>query len=307
MNTMSVKTIAYGKVSWTDLEQPTHEDIEHLRRNFNFHPLDLEDCLSKIERPKIDEYDDYLFIVMHFPIYDQDRQVSEPAEIDFFIGSNYLVTVHDGRLKPVVQLFEDCRAYERTRQRHMSAGASRLLHSVIDKLVDYCFPILAKVDHNIQAIEEQIFTENMRDMVQRISVVRRDIIALRRIIKPQLAIVANLEHVDRPFIREDLDVYFGDIHDHLQKAWEELEDYREVLVGLSDTSESVISYRINNVMKLLTIISVMMLPLTLISGIYGMNIVLPGENHPWAFPIILALMAAIALGMLMFFKIKNWL
>lgn len=304
---MSAQTITYGKVTWTDLNQPTHEDIEHLRRNFSFHPLDLEDCLSKIERPKIDEYDDYLFIVMHFPIYDQDRQVSEPAEIDFFIGSSYLVTVHDGRLKPVVQLFEDCRAYERTRQRHMSAGASRLLHSVIDKLVDYCFPILAKVDHNIQAIEERVFTENMHDIVQRISVVRRDIIALRRIIKPQLAIVANLEHVDRPFIREDLDVYFGDIHDHLQKAWEELEDYREVLVGLSDTSESVISYRINNVMKVLTIISVVMLPLTLISGIYGMNIMLPGENHPWAFPVILAAMGIIAVGMLTFFKIKNWL
>jgi magnesium transporter len=304
---MSVQTLAYGKVTWTNIENPVSEDIEHLRRNFSFHPLDLEDCLSKIERPKIDEYEDYLFIVMHFPMYDLDRQISQPAEVDFFIGANYLVTVHDGRLKPVVQLFEDCRAYEQTRRRHMGAGASRLLHSVIDKLVDYCFPILAKVDHNIQIIEEEVFTENMRRIVQRISVVRRDIIALRRIIKPQLPIVANLEHVDRPFIREDLDVYFGDIHDHLQKAWEELEEHREVLEGLSDTSESVISYRINDVMKLLTIISVVMLPLSLISGIYGMNVLLPGENSFWTFPLIMAGMVIIALAMLAFFKIKNWL
>ena len=304
---MSLQTITYGKVTWTNIENPATEDIEVLRRNFSFHPLDLEDCLSKIERPKIDEYDDYLFIVMHFPIYDLDQQVSQPAEVDFFIGVNYLVTVHDGRLKPIVQLFEDCRAYEQTRQRHMGAGASRLLHSVIDKLVDYCFPILAKVDHNIQTIEDEIFTEHMRQIVQRISVVRRDIIALRRVIKPQLAIVANLEHVDRPFIREDLDVYFGDIHDHLQKAWEELEDYREVLEGLSDTSESVVSYRINDVIKILTIISVMMLPLSLISGIYGMNVLLPGQGSPWAFVAIIAAMALVVLAMLAFFKKKNWL
>lgn len=304
---MSVQTITHGKVTWIKIENPTTEDIEVLRRNFNFHPLDLEDCLSKIERPKIDEYDDYLFIVMHFPIYDQDREVSQPAEIDFFIGTSYLVTVHDGRLKPLLQLFEDCRAYEQTRRRHMGAGASRLLHSVIDKLVDYCFPILAKVVHNIQTIEDEVFTENMRQIVQRISVVRRDIIALRRIIKPQLAIVANLEHVDRPFIREDLDVYFGDIHDHLQKAWEELEDHREVLEGLSDTSESVLSYRINNVMKILTIISVMMLPLSLLSGIYGMNVILPGENSPWAFLIIIGVMVIIVVAMLASFKKKNWL
>lgn len=304
---MSVQTITHGKVTWIKIENPTTEDIEVLRRNFNFHPLDLEDCLSKIERPKIDEYEDYLFIVMHFPIYDQDREVSQPAEIDFFIGTSYLVTVHDGRLKPLLQLFEDCRAYEQTRRRHMSAGASRLLHSVIDKLVDYCFPILAKVVHNIQTIEDEVFTENMRQIVRRISVVRRDIIALRRIIKPQLAIVANLEHVDRPFIREDLDVYFGDIHDHLQKAWEELEDHREVLEGLSDTSESVLSYRINNVMKILTIISVMMLPLSLLSGIYGMNVILPGENSPWAFLIIIGVMVIIVVAMLAFFKKQNWL
>jgi magnesium transporter len=304
---MSAQTIAHGKVTWTNIENPNGEDIEHLRRNFNFHPLDLEDCLSKIERPKIDEYDDYLFIVMHFPIYDRDRQISQPSEVDFFIGATYLVTIHEGRLKPLIQLFEDCHAYEQTRRRHMSAGASRLLHSVIDKLVDYCFPILAQVDHNIQTIEDEVFSQNMRQIVQRISVVRRDIIALRRIIKPQLPIVANLEHVDRPLIREDLDVYFGDIHDHLQKAWEELEDQREVLEGLSDTSESVISYRINDVMKLLTIISVVMLPLSLISGIYGMNVLLPGENSIWAFPIILGGMVVIALAMLGFFKMKNWL
>ncbi len=304
---MSVETVTYGKVTWTNIEKPRPDDIEVLRRNYNFHPLDLEDCLSKIERPKIDEYEDYLFIVMHFPVYDADQRISKPSEVDFFIGAGYLVTVHDGILRPIYQLFDDCQRYERTRAKHMGRGASRLLYSVIDALVDYCFPILDKVDSNIHMIEEEVFTENMRRVVQDISIVRRDIIALRRIIRPQIAIVANLEQKDRPFIREDLDVYFGDIVDHLNKAWDILEDHREVVEGLSETSDSVISYRINEVMRILTIISVVLLPLTLLSGIYGMNIALPLARDPLAFIFIVGLMILMAGGMVFYFKRRGWL
>ena len=304
---MTIETVTYGKVTWTNIERPTPEDIGVLRRNYNFHPLDLEDCLSKIERPKIDEYEDYLFIVMHFPVYDPDQHISRPSEVDFFIGSGYLVTIHDGILKPIYQLFDDCQRYERTRAKHMGRGASRLLYSVIDALVDYCFPILDKVDSNIRVIEEEVFTEDMRRIVQEISIVRRDIIALRRIIRPQIAIVANLEQKDRPFIREELDVYFGDIVDHLNKAWDILADHREVIEGLSETSDSVISYRINEVMRILTIISVIMLPLTLLSGIYGMNIYLPLARNPLSFVFILGLMILMAGGMILYFKRQRWL
>jgi len=260
---MSIETVTYGKVTWTNIERPTPEDIEVLRRNYNFHPLDLEDCLSKIERPKIDEYEDYLFIVMHFPVYDPDQHVSRPSEVDFFIGSGYLVTVHDGILGPIYQLFDDCQRYERTRAKHMGRGASRLLYSVIDALVDYCFPVLDKVD--------------------------------------------SLEQKDRPFIREELDVYFGDIVDHLNKARDILEDHREVIEGLSETSDSVISYRINEVMRILAIISVVMLPLTLLSGIYGMNIYLPLARHPLSFPFVIGLMILLAGGMVFYFKRRGWL
>lgn len=304
---MSIETVTHGKVTWTNIERPAPEDIEVLRRNYNFHPLDLEDCLSKIERPKIDEYEDYLFIVMHFPVYDPDQHVSRPSEVDFFIGSGYLVTVHDGILRPIYRLFDDCQRYERTRAKHMGRGASRLLYSVIDALVDYCFPILDKVDSNIHVIEEEVFTEDMRRIVQDISIVRRDIIALRRIIRPQIAIIANLEQKDRPFIQEELDVYFGDIVDHLNKARDILEDHREVIEGLSETSDSVISYRINEVMRILAIISVIMLPLTLLSGIYGMNIYLPLARHPQSFIFITGLMILLAGGMLLYFKRQRWL
>jgi magnesium transporter len=305
---MTTAVLTHGRVTWVNIGKPVPEDMDYLREHYPFfHPLDLEDCLSRIERPKIDEYDDYLFIIMQFPVFDISRRVSRPGEVDFFIGAGYLVTVHDGNLWPITKLFDDCQTEEQIRQQHMGRGSSRLLHDVIDRLVDYCFPIFYKVDANIREIEEDIFTEEMSRVVQEISWVRRDIIALQRIVKPQISIVANLEHKDRPFIREELDVYFGDVLDHLYKAWDMLEDHRDVIDGLSDTSNTLTSYRINEVIKILTIISVIMLPLTLLSGIYGMNVPLPLAGSAYAFPFILFLMVVVAGGMLLYFKKRHWI
>jgi magnesium transporter len=304
---MAVAVLSHGHVTWVNIEKPTAQDMEYLRQHYPFHPLDLEDCLSRIERPKIDEYDDYLFIIMQFPVFDRSRRVSLPGEIDLFIGSGYLVTVHDGNLWPITRLFDECQADDERRSKHMGRGASRLLHDVIDGLVDYIFPILYKVDANIREIEEDIFTEQVPDVVREISWVRRDVIALQRIIKPQIPIVANLERRDRPFIREGMDVYFGDVLDHLNKAWDMLEDHRDVIAVLSDTANTLTSYRINEVIKILTIISVIMLPLTLVSSIYGMNIRLPLENQPLAFVLILVLMALTVGGMLLYFRVRRWI
>ena len=305
---MGVEVITHGRVTWVNIEKPIPEDMAYLRQHYPFfHPLDLEDCLSRIERPKIDEYDNYLFIIMHFPVFDTARRVSRAAEVDMFIGPGYLVTVHDGNLWPIARLFDECQANEGSRQRHMGGGASRLMHDVIDHLVDYCFPILYKVDANIREIEEDVFGQDLRGVVQEMSWVRRDVIALQRIVKPQLAILANLEREDRPFIREGLDVYFSDVLDHLNKAWDMLEDHRDVVEGLSDTADKLLSHRINEVIKILTIISVVMLPLTLVSGIYGMNVPLPLANQPWAFALILVLMVLITAGMLYYFKRRDWI
>ncbi|MFC2015987.1 magnesium/cobalt transporter CorA [Chloroflexota bacterium] len=304
---MGVEVLSHGRITWVNIEKPTPEDIETLREDYPFHPLDLEDCLSRIERPKIDEYDDYLFLIMQFPVFDSLRRVSQPSEVDIFIGTGYLVTVHDGDLWPMAKLFDDCQQDQRLIEEHMGRGASHLLHDVIDRLVDYCFPILYKVDANIREIEEDVFTEQVPGVVKEISWVRRDVIALQRIVKPQIAIVANLEGKDRPFIREELDVYFGDVLDHLHKAWDTLEDQRDVIEGLSDTANTLTSYRLGEVMKILTIISVVILPLTLLSGIYGMNIPLPLERSPFSFLLILVLMMLMAIGMLLYFKRRRWL
>jgi len=305
---MTYKVLSHGRVKWTNITKPTSADMERLREAYpHFHPLDLEDCLSHLERPKIDEYDDYLFIVMQFPQWDAASRVSRPAEVDMFIGSGFFVTVHSGELKPLVNFFREASQDPSVREHYMRRGAGRLMHTVVDQLVDYVFPLLYKVDANIRAIENEIFTEDARQIVQEISIVRRDIIALRRIIRPQLAILANLEDVDRPFIHEDLDVYFGDILDHMTKARDIVEDDAEVIAGLADTTDTLASYRINEVMRILTVISVIMLPLTLISGIYGMNVPLPFKDHQGSFFGIMGLMLLISIGMLLYFRHRRWL
>jgi magnesium transporter len=305
---MAIQTIHHGRVTWVNIERVTPQDVDFLRENYpHFHPLDLEDLQSRIERPKIDEYDDYLFVVMQFPLWDAVQRISRAAEVDMFVGSTYLVTVSDGVLKPLSALFEQCETNPETREDVMGRGASKIFYTVIDRLVDYILPMLYKVDSNIRILEEEVFAADSRRVIQNLSFIRRDIIALRRIIRPQVAIVENLEKVDRPFIREELDVYFGDILDHLLKAREIVEDHLEVINGLSDMTNALVSYRLNEVMQILTVISVIMLPLTLISGIYGMNIDLPFMGDPVAFPLVLGTMFAIALSMLVYFRYRGWL
>ena len=305
---MSVAAVNYQRLTWVNIENASPEDVAYLRKHYDFHPLDLEDVLSQNERPKIDEYDDYLFIVMHFPVYDERLKVTRSSEVDFFIGAGYLITIHDGRLKPLNGLFNTCHDDGVARAKHMGRGAGRLLYSILDSMVDYNFAMLRKVDAKIKAIEEDMFTQDMRQIVQHLSLARRDIIALRRVVKPQIAIVSNLERKDRPFIQEELDVYFGDIADGFSRAWDILEDYREVIEGLSETSDSVTSYRINDVMRILTVISVIMLPLTLISGIYGMNLQwLPAADTIYGFFIVLGIMVLVAGGMLIYFRKRGFL
>jgi magnesium transporter len=306
---MSLRTINHNSLTWTDLTAPTTDDVERLKERFPFfHPLDLEDCLSHLERPKIDEYDDYLFIVMHLPAFNKATRRLGSAELDVFVGRGFLVTVSDGTLQPLVETFDDCRMDEVIRQHFMARGSYYLLYMLIDDLIDYCLPILDKESLNIESIEERIFEGNARELVKEISIVRRNLINFRRTIKPQMKVIASLERKDWEFLRGDLEVYWGDVADHTVQIWERLEDLWEVVEGLSTTLESLPSSRIHEVMKILTIFSAIMLPLSVISGIYGMNLMrLPLASHPMSFLIIMAVMVCVVAGMLAYFRRKGWL
>jgi len=305
---MATFQLQCNRFVWTNIVHPNRADVDRLAQTYpDIHPLHLEDLLSQTERPKIDEAENYLFVVMHFPIWDSKNRISRPSEVEFIIGRNFLVTTHEGVLKPLVRLFSRCELYESERNTVFGKGSNDAFYALIDHLVDYIFPILRKVDANIREIEDTIFSADAREVIRDIALVRRDIIALRRIIRHQVPIVETLERTEHRIIREDLEEYFGDTVDHLLAARDIIDEDAEVISGLSETADTLLNHRINEVMRVLTVISVIMLPLTLISGIYGMNVELPLNQHPDAFIVVVGSMVLTATLMLLYFKRRKWL
>lgn len=306
---MATRMITYNSVTWYDIVHPTPDDVDNLQRTFPYiHPLNLEDIRSPIERPKVDNDDDYLFVVMHFPLWDARHEISRASEVNFFVGRNYVVTVHNGTLKPMTRLYEACDEAEHERKRLLGRGSNEAFYIFVDQLVDYIFPMLRKVDTHIHRIEDDLFEADAKKVIKEIALVRRDVISLRRIIRHQIPILQQLETTEHPILHEDMEEYFGDIADHLFKQRDIIEENYEIINSFAETADTLASHRINEVMQILTVISVIMLPLTLISSIYGMNIdQLPFAHHPNAFIITSGLMIVIALLMLIYFRRRNWL
>ncbi|MDH4269050.1 MAG: magnesium transporter CorA family protein [Dehalococcoidia bacterium] len=307
----NVRSITERKLTWFYIEKPTSQEVEFLAQHFRFHPLDLDDVLSRIQRPKIDEYEDYLFMVLHFPVFDKENRITRPSEINIFVGENYVVTVHcSGDLKPLAKFFQVCETDKEDRERYLGRSSGFLLYHILDRLVTSCFPILNKVTENIDDIEDIIFSKPVPETVHKISLIRRDLISFRRVIHPQIAVIETLEREEYPFFKEDQEVYFGDIADHIRKIWDGLEDCKEVIDGLADTSNWLTSHRIQEIMRILTIIMGILAPPTLIASIYGMNIPLPGGvNSGSLLPlgILLALMAITAGTIFFYMRHRRYL
>jgi magnesium transporter len=302
------QTLQHGSLKWLDLMQPSPEQISSLREKYNFHPLHLEDVLSHLQRPKIDDYPEggYLFLVMHYPVFNKADRLSIPSEVDVFVGRDYLITVHDGKLKPLVRLVKTA-GDEQVRAQLMGRGSGYLLYRITEVLINSCFPMLYRVDQNLDVIETGVFSSNAQKMVEELSFVRRDIISLRRIVKPNIPVVRSLEIRERDFLRVDEEEYFGDLTDGLSKLWDMLEEQKEIIEGLDDTLNNLTSHRINEEMKVFTMISVIFLPMTLVASVLGMNVIIPFSQHPLALPISLLFMVLIGIGMVFFFRYKNWI
>jgi magnesium transporter len=295
-----------GGLTWVHLTSPLAEEAEHLQKRFGWHPLDLEDVLSKRQRPKIDEYPDYLFAVLHFPVYDKVVQRLNAGELDAFLGPNYLVTLPTVELLPVTRLFERCYEDGELRESLFAKGSGYLFYHVLDDLFDYCFPILDKIGHKLDTIEDEMFEGRSEEVVRDISNVKQEIISYRKIIKPERATLRVLERHTRRFLPEELEVYFDDIVDAAERVWDLLDNYKEVVEGLESTNESVISHRQNDILRVLTIFSVVLLPLTLITGIFGMNVHFPGFDTSDAWWVIVGVMVALLVGVLGFFRYKRF-
>ncbi len=304
---LNMQSLTWGELTWIDIERPTEKETDYLAQNYPFHPLDLDDCLSRIQRPKIDAYKDYLFLVFHFPVFNKEARVTTPSQVSVFIGQDYLITLHKGELKPLVKLFRECEIDEESRKDHFNAGPGYLLYRIIDRLIDYCLPISNKLLDNIEDVEDRIFANRGRSQIKEISNLRRDIISFRRIIWPMRAVIGSLEPKIRRFTKMDLSVYFGDTVDHLDKIWDALDEYKEIIEGLNDTHDSLASNNTNEVMRILTIIATIFMPITLIASLWGMNISLPFEKSGNALLYIVLIMASIVGGMLYFFRRRHWI
>lgn len=296
-------------LTWIHLDTPRTEQAQTLADRFGWHPLDVEDVMSKRQRPKVDDYADegYLFAVLHFPVYDRTIQRLNAAELDVFVGPDYLVTLPGVELLPVTRLFRRCEDDDEFREQLFSKGSGRLLYEILDDLFDYCFPILDKIGHKLDALEDDVFEGRSEEVVRDISNVKQEIISYRKIIKPERSTLRLLErHVER-FLPEELELYFDDIVDAAERVWDILDNYKEVVEALEDTNESVISHRQNDVLRILTVFSVVLLPLTLITGFFGMNVGFPGEGTAAAFWTIVAVMVVSLTGLLAFFRWKRWI
>jgi magnesium transporter len=297
---------AHG-LTWVHLSQPTVSEVSALAERFGFHELDIEDVLSTRQRPKIDEYPSYVFVVLHFPFYDKTIQRLNAAELDIFVGQDFLITLPNVELHPVTYLFRRCEEDADLREELFSKGSGYLLYHALDDLFDYCFPILDKIGHKLDRIEDEMFEGASEEVVRDISNAKQEIIAYRKIMKPERATLRVLERTTQRFLPEDLELYFDDLEDAAERVWDILDNYKEVVEGLESTNESVISHKQNDVLRILTVFNVVLLPLTVIASVFGMNVLFPGEGTRAAFWVILAIMAAVLAGMLSFFRLKRWL
>jgi magnesium transporter len=303
----NVEVVEHDGLRWVNIERPGPLDRAWLEEHFEFHPLDYEDVASRNQRPKIDVYDDYLFIVLHFPVFDKNVGRLNAGELDIFIGPDFLITIPNTPLQPVEYLFERCRASEEAREQLFGKGAGYLLYKIVDDAFDYCFPMLRKVGNKLDSIEQEIFEGRSEEVVRDISNVKQEIINFRKIVRPQRPVLRDLEKTKQRYLAEDLEIYFDDIVDASERIWDMLENYKEVVEALEDTNESVLSHRVNDVLRVLTAFSVVILPLTLLASLWGMNVGVPGEGSITAFWIIVGAMVAMLVTMLSYFRHRGWL
>lgn len=301
-----IETIKIGRLRWLHINAPSEEDFDYLENTFHFHPLDLEDCRQTNQRSKIDIYDDYYFLILHFPVLDKQNRFIKTREVKIFWGEDYIITV--GKTHWVVDnLFKE--AYEQDqRGEDFEIGTSdALLYAILEKLMNETIYLLRKVGIELELINRELFSARAQRVIERLSVTRKNIILLNTMLKPQLRVFNKFElGVVRGFA-DNMEDYWGNILDYYNRMWDMTEDYGELIEGLSTTFDSMQTNKTNEIMKILTLISSIVLPLTFLTGLYGMNVLLPLQHNNRAFWIIIAIMMIIGVGMLLYFRRKKWM
>ncbi len=302
-----VDTINIGKLKWHHITNPTIEDLDFLRDNFRFHPLDIEDCSSFVQRPKIDIYDDYFFLVLHFPIIDKRTSLVKTEETKIFWGQDFLITV--GNSHYVVQdLFSLTKiAPEEIQEDEIGGTSDALLYKVLYRMMKETFLLVERLGSELDIISRDLFESKSEKIIEKISRYRKNMIQLNTMFKPQLRLFHKFESGEVKGFADDMEEYWGNILDFYQKMFDMIDDYGELVAGLSNTFDSLMANRTNEIMRILTIISTIVLPLTFFTGLFGMNVNLPFQSNPYAFWMIIGLCVLTSLLMLIFFNKKRWM
>ena len=310
-----IETIQYQSLKWQQITNPSEEDYRYLLEEYQFHPLDIEDCRGSNQRPKLDEYDDYYFLILHFPYVDKGNKFIRIREVKIFWGKDFIITI--GKSHWVVQkLFEEMQEDLRDDDddvKEMLSSSDLLLYHILDRLMLETYTLIMRVGAEVDLINYDIFNRKARSIIELISVTRRNIILLNTTFKPQLRVLHMFEggaikgfvdaNVPDPVTGQTVDMedYWGNILDQYQKMFDSIEDYGELIEGLSKTFDSLQANRTNDIMMLLTIFSTIMLPLTVVTGLFGMNVDFPFITNVTSFWFIIGVMLVITSILIFYF------
>jgi magnesium transporter len=313
------ETIQGEKFVWIDLQNPDRNDVEKLAKKYNFNALNIEDCMTKFELPKLDSYDDHFFVILHFPPLAQKTGILKNSQLSIFVGKNFLVTVHQGDLKPLVELVDICKTNSDQQRKNRLLGKSSglLVHEIIDVLVDDLLHTSRKIIANLDEIEDRVFDE-VKPVARNIALFRREINRLRRIANPLKKFVLEIAKNVKRFSErgeDELTLYYDDVIDHIDKVIETLEESRETMEIYKDTDFVLSTEKTNKVLGMLTIIFTLAIPSTVIGTFYGMNVNLPGGIGvdlmvlgPFTTFIFIIVASAIpAIMMFVYFKKLGWI
>ena len=291
---------------WINLSNPQADEIQNILANlFNFHPLSIEDCLSVgYQPPKVDDFGDYIFLIMHAVHPGVDFREMETSELNIYLGKNFLVTVHQEETLTAIESLTQ-RIYRDDRFRQYSADF--LCHALLDTVVDEYFPILDAMDMEIDQLEDNVLETPKPETLERILALKHGVMSLRRIIAPQREVVNKLSRDEFPQIDKQSQIYFRDIYDHLVRIQDMSETIRDLVSSALEIYLSSTSLKLNNVMKALTIVSTIFLPITFLVGVYGMNFhFMPELSWKFGYPMVWIISLLIISVMLLFFKKRGW-
>lgn len=304
-----IETAQYNGLQWHHISDASEEDYRYLLETYNFHPLDIEDCRGTNQRPKIDEYDNYYFLILHFPYFDKGNKFVRIKEVKIFWGKDYIITIGKSHwaVKKTFEAISEGLADNDDQTIAAFKTSDILLYRILDRLMAETNTLITRIGAEVDLINYDIFSKKARSIIEQISITRRNIILLNTTFKPQIRLFHQFESGGiKGFTGgEEMEDYWGDILDQYQKMFDSVEDYGELIEGLSQTFDSLQANRSNEIMTVLTIFSSTMLPLTVITGMYGMNVALPFQEHPQAFWFVMLIMVVATLLLLFFFKRRN--